>query len=125
MDAEMPAQPIAGSARHQAERRAGADQPAGDFVHGAIAADRHDEIASFLQRARRQLRGMSCAFRDGDPGPVLSGEFPQRIEVARGAAGTGIDDETGFQRRKTLTTHYTGATDWKNKTCRRDHFSTS
>jgi len=38
-------------------------------------------------------------------------------EMACGAAGVEVDDETRFQRRKSLlTTDYTDATDWKNKT---------
>ncbi len=114
---EVAPQTVARSARHQTECGRRADELTRHFVHGAVATHRHDQVAAIAERGVREFRGVAGALGQSDAGGVSFGESSHARQVARGATGAEVDDETRFQRRKSLlTTDYTDATDWKNKT---------
>ncbi len=99
VNTQVPAEAVAGTAGHETERSGGADKGARDFVHGAVAPDRHDEFAAVHQGALREFGGVTTALREDKRGPVAGGKRLNGGQGAGGAAGAGIEDEAGFQRR--------------------------
>ena len=101
---EVPAETVTRAAGDKTETGRRVHQGAGDFVHGAVAADGDDQSATVGHRLPGQLGGVArplgahegsvqSAFLDEGGGPIA------QIGVAAVAAGVGVEDEPGFQRR--------------------------
>lgn len=101
----MPREPVAGTARHDAQRRRRIDQGTSDFVHRAITAHRHHHVGPGLHRRRRKLRrvppSLGQTHRPCDLGrfqkildqPKQLGPVPRRTRLR-------IKNETDVQKRK-------------------------
>ena len=97
VNAEMTTEAVAGTAGHEAEDRRRVDEARCDFVHRAVAADRHDQVAALGERASGELAGVTRSFGEHHGGAAVEGKFLDGGECARRAVGTQVDDETRFR----------------------------
>ena len=97
MDAELTGEPVARAAGDQAERGGRAAQLGGDLVHGAVTADRHDQLNPVGEGLPRQFAAVVRSFCGDDLRRVTGGKLADRLNGKPSPARSRIDDKAGFQ----------------------------
>lgn len=100
VDAKVSTESITGTAGNEPEGCSGINQRGGNFVQGAVTADRDDQLETCVQRGARELGGVPRMSRERDPGPLFFRECLHNRQCASRGAGARVDDELGFQSVK-------------------------
>lgn len=113
VDTEVAAKAVARAAGDESQRGRGADEDRGDFVEGAVSADRDDKRATGGHSTRGQLRSVTGKGRQGEFGTDRRGIVTDFRQRAEGTTGAGIDDKDRVQRNLLRTTDCRDGTDRK------------
>ena len=98
VNAEMAAEPVAGTAGHEPEGGGGADEGSGHFVQGAVAADGDDQRTTVGEGGGGEFGGVARAFGEDDFRAQLRGGGLDACQNAGDVPGARVDDKTGFHR---------------------------
>ena len=97
---EVAGQAVAGALRHDAQRRARAQQPPPHLIDGAVAAHGHHHPKPFPRRLPRQRHGVAGVLGGAHgivqfrPAAQVPGQQRRQVEPAVGA-GVRVENETG------------------------------